>query len=512
MGKRAALLHSIGKRKDGGSESGGRASSRSGLREKGENFYKTGRDVRRNRMYNAKPDLEKMSKVPTEPARIAPSRKWFDNTRVVGQDKLEQFREALANKKADPRMILLKSTKLPISLFDHSKESKNKRASNLLTVEPFGETFSAKRRQKRPRLLAAQLEELVQNAEQSSTNFIEKTSAATRDGDVSDAEDTTSSGPIAPVMLKGTSRRIWGELYKVVDSSDVLVEVLDVRDPMGTRSRQLEQHIKKDRPFKHIVLLLNKCDLVPTWVTDRWIEVLGKEFPTIAFKASVDHPFGKRALIGVLRQFADLMKNRKHVSVGFIGYPNVGKSSVINTLRGKKVCVTAPIPGETKVWQYVDLTSKIYLIDCPGIVRGSEGGHSCSMDSSVKKILRGVVRAEKIHEAENYMGPVIETVGRDNIHAHYGVEESDRSWTDVNDLLELLARRWGRLGKGGEPIVSQVATKIIMDIQRGKVPYFIQPPPGKAKPPKNTVASKAGDDEPAVEKPRDEEATVISSV
>ncbi len=49
-----------------------------------------------------------------------------------------------------------------------------------------------------------------------------------------------------------------------------------------------------------------------------------------------------------------------------IGYPNVGKSSVINALRSKKVCNVAPIAGETKVWQYITLMKKIYLIDCPG--------------------------------------------------------------------------------------------------------------------------------------------------
>jgi ribosome biogenesis GTPase A len=51
-----------------------------------------------------------------------------------------------------------------------------------------------------------------------------------------------------------------------------------------------------------------------------------------------------------------------------IGYPNTGKSSIINTLKGTKCCKTAPIPGETKVWQYVTLTKKIYLIDSPGVV------------------------------------------------------------------------------------------------------------------------------------------------
>ena len=62
---------------------------------------------------------------------------------------------------------------------------------------------------------------------------------------------------------------------------------------------------------------------------------------------------------------------------------------VINTLKKQKSCKTAPIPGETKVQQYVSLTKRIYLIDCPVYDEGS---------SQNDKVLRSVVRAEKIEE------------------------------------------------------------------------------------------------------------------
>lgn len=79
------------------------------------------------------------------------------------------------------------------------------------------------------------------------------------------------------------------------------------------------------------------------------MKILSKDYPTIAFHASLTNPFGKGAFIQLLRQFGALHKDKKQISVGFIGYPNVGKSSIINTLRSKKVCKVAPIPGETKV-------------------------------------------------------------------------------------------------------------------------------------------------------------------
>ena len=151
-------------------------------------------------------------------------------------------------------------------------------------------------------------------------------------------------------MQAGQSKRIWEELYKVLDSSNVVVQVLDARDPMGTRTKHIENYLKNHARTKHVIFVLNKCDLIPTSVTQQWVKIFNKEgYPTIAFKASVENPFGKGSLIQLLRQFDNFHKDKTCISVGFIGYPNVGKSSIINTLRKKVVCKVAPVPGETKV-------------------------------------------------------------------------------------------------------------------------------------------------------------------
>lgn len=55
--------------------------------------------------------------------------------------------------------------------------------------------------------------------------------------------------------------------FQVIDSSDVVVQVLDARDPMGTRSPHVESYLKKEKHWKHLIFVLNKCDLVPTWAT-----------------------------------------------------------------------------------------------------------------------------------------------------------------------------------------------------------------------------------------------------
>jgi len=92
---------------------------------------------------------------------------------------------------------------------------------------------------------------------------------------------------------------------------------------MGTRSPPIEKFMKKDKPHKHLIFILNKVDLVPTWVTQRWVAILSKEFPTMAFHASITHPFGKGSLINLLRQFAKLHSDKKQISVGFIGYVKI---------------------------------------------------------------------------------------------------------------------------------------------------------------------------------------------
>ncbi|RWW16503.1 hypothetical protein GW17_00019610 [Ensete ventricosum] len=109
---------------------------------------------------------------------------------------------------------------------------------------------------------------------------------------------------------KGQSKRIWGELYKVVDSSDVVVQ---------------------------------------------------------------------GSLLSVLRQFARLKSDKQAISVGFVGYPNLTEHRSF-----PQVCKVAPIPGETKVWQYITLTKRIFLIDCPGVVYQNK-------DSETDIVLKGVV-------------------------------------------------------------------------------------------------------------------------
>lgn len=200
-----------------------------------------------------------------------------------------------------------------------------------------------------------------------------------------------------------------------------------------------------------------------------WVRLLSKEYPTLAFHASINNSFGKGSLISLLRQFSALHSDRRQISVGFIGYPNTGKSSIINTLRKKKVCTVAPIPGETKVWQYITLMKRIYLIDCPGVVPPNMG------DSEEDILLRGVVRVENVENPEQYVAAALGKVKRHHLERTYDI----KNWNNAVDFLEALARKGGRLLKGGEADMDGVAKMVLNDFLRGKIPWFT-PPPGSA--------------------------------
>lgn len=227
--------------------------------------------------------------------RIQPDRRWFGNTRVISQKALDHFRTSLAERQADPYSVILKQNKLPMSLLqsdaDRAAESGKGMKVDLVTAEPFDQTFGPKQRRKRPRLDGAgTFEELVKEAEDLNANKKSKSLAGEKlppvDGlgefiegaddqlaEIDDGNDELHNVAIDYILSAGTSKRIWSELYKVIDSSDVILHVLDARDPLGTRCLSVENYLAKEKRGKKMVYILNKVDLVPGWVavSGEWV-------------------------------------------------------------------------------------------------------------------------------------------------------------------------------------------------------------------------------------------------
>ncbi|KAH0438499.1 hypothetical protein IEQ34_026069 [Dendrobium chrysotoxum] len=472
-----------GKDKKSSSSSSGGGGNGGLKRVKGENFYRDAKKAKTVKMLSrdgiaskairdAKGNIIQSAEFQSSevvPGRVQPDRRWFGNTRVISQDALDHFRTALHSRVDDPYSVLLRRNKLPMSLLQEGTATKSSgKTSNLTSVESFSKTFGPNAQRKKPRLenssssfadLAASSEEagLVADAkEQAAWEKANGIGLVPADAEVNlgmdgeanvNGSDDLYSMPVTrgrsePGYSKGQSRRIWAELYKVIDSS--------------TRCRSVEKHLKEEKPHKHLIFLLNKVDLVPTWVTARWVKILSKEYPTIAFHASINNSFWKSVL----------HSDKKQISVGFVGYPNTGKSSIINTLKKKKVCKVAPIAGETKVWQYISLMRRIYLIDCPGIVPIGMG------DTETATILKGVVRVENVEAPSEHIPALMARVKPEYLRQTYNL----KNWKNHEDFLSQLAHRMGKLLKGGDADLDTCAKMVINDWVRGKIPFYVEPP------------------------------------
>ncbi len=144
------------------------------------------------------------------------------------------------------------------------------------------------------------------------------------------------------------------------------------------------------RAGKKIVLILNKIDLVPKANVEAWLKYLRHDFPTLAFKASTQsqrnnlsqglnasnysngdtiaggsEAIGAGALLQLIKNYSRSLNMKTSIAVGVFGAPNVGKSSLINSLKRARVCSVASTPGHTKVVQSVMLDKSVRLLDCP---------------------------------------------------------------------------------------------------------------------------------------------------
>jgi nuclear GTP-binding protein len=190
----------------------------------------------------------------------------------------------------------MKRNKLPMDLIEDKGQVnglKQHAAKIAVGSQPFAETFGPKAQRKKPKLDFSSIEDLAGRTDTMHDTYLERLEQAkllsgtsgdaenensfanNPDGDLTAAREVSnvppqttsqSSNTIQFIFMKGTSKRIWNELYKVIDSSDVILHILDARDPDGTRCRSVEKYIRTEAPHKHLVFVLNKVDLVPSKV------------------------------------------------------------------------------------------------------------------------------------------------------------------------------------------------------------------------------------------------------
>merc|ERR1719244_1597499 len=175
---------------------------------------------------------------------------------------------------------------------------------------------------------------------------------------------------------------------------------------------------------------------------------------------------GADTLLSLLGNYCRNKDIKTNIRVGVVGLPNVGKSSLINSLKRSRACSVGATPGVTKSMQEIQLDSKIKLLDCPGMVLAS-GNMS---DASVA--LRNAIKVESLTDPVTPVVAIMARVPRSHLMLQYGVG----TFTDAAEFLAKLAMQLGKLKKGGVPDRELAARIVLGDWNTGKIKYCTHPP------------------------------------
>jgi len=239
--------------------------------------------------------------------------------------------------------------------------------------------------------------------------------------------------------------------------------------------------------------------LVPSEVLVKWIRILRRDFPVIAFKCntqnqksnlmqstqkftdsakSMSQAVGVDALMSLLKNYSRSMKLKTSLSIGFIGYPNTGKSSVINSLKRTRSVGTSSRPGFTTSLQEVKLDGKIKLIDSPGVLLNRS-------DDPTSLVLKNAISVDKV-DGVNAVSCMLARCSKESLMEVYEIPE----FQNVEEFLFLVGKSRGKLKKGGIPDVDQAARTVLQDWNSGRIPFFVSPPKEEQKNDETNVVSK----------------------
>eukprot|EP00166_Cyanidium_caldarium_P002840 ctg_2785.g520 len=309
---------------------------------------------------------------------------------------------------------------------------------------------------------------------------------------------------------------VWRQLWRVVERSDVLVQIVDARHPLLFYHEGLERYVKRVDTRKQACLLLNKADLLTAEQRRAWQRYFTDRGRTVLFfsaiAAATQETDGGEAVSGaaatakdcssaslttcqqllpqlVALSTATTAKSVQHTPpsphhgsphptvLGFVGYPNVGKSSTINVLLGRKRVAVGATPGKTKHFQTHWVDERVVLCDCPGLVFPQVAG------SAAELVCAGVLPVDQLRDPLPSVALVCARIPRAILEAKYGIrlpipgadEDAQRSPTAA-ELLDTLARARGFMKDGGRPDQHRAARRLLKDYVAGRLLHVHLPP------------------------------------
>ena len=249
----------------------------------------------------------------------------------------------------------------------------------------------------------------------------------------------------------------WRVVDDVIYESDVLLEIVDARMPNLTRNKKVENKIQRKR--KSFILVLNKCDLITKEMRKNFLK-------NINLRKVVFFSCKKRIGIRELKEMIfDMARRRRYwdkIKVGVVGYPNTGKSSVINTLTCRSAAKISPIAGLTRGVQWIKGEGKLMFFDTPGVIPMYE-------KDETEQALMSVIDPNKLENPDLAAMAIIQLFLENNkksLEKFYDVK------IETNDTFEILleiGKRKNFLWKGEKVDEVRTAFTIIRDWQKGNL-------------------------------------------
>ena len=262
-----------------------------------------------------------------------------------------------------------------------------------------------------------------------------------------------------PGHMAKTKREVSEKLSLI----DVVYEVIDARIPMSSKNKDIDDLVKN----KPRILIMTKLDLADIDETKKWISYYEKLGYKVIALDLLNNPNLQR-IFDETNKIATVL-NQKRIEKGLktrktrvliLGIPNVGKSTLINRLVGKKATNVGNKPGITKQLEWIRINDQIELLDTPGILWPKLDNEEIALNLASTTAIK-----EEILNLEEVAIYIIETLLRlypDNIKERYNLTTE----TDIVDILDKIGLKIGAI-RQGETDYDKVYQTVLKDLREG---------------------------------------------